>query len=295
MRIGVKGTPKSLAPGLTQKTFGCLGNSPEKRKNKHGFGIFPQHGQKNLWNWPPPGNSARKCDLFGMLNFRDLCLRLLVTSNYIGDRNVTNWMMWGLRYSNCIPFFARTFAFPPTQKTILLLIFVKTDTFSLMKRLVVQELIVLESQCILFPLAQECLGCHGVSKTMCFDTPGWSGVSIAWIKLVCVSIFNFFGPSCSFFGVHWCVHNFPGNNSTGHLKHEKISNDQVQLFFWGVGSTSCNCEVWTFWCFFFTFADVTIETWGCEYCMNIPCDLYGILVFLGQFSIVHQNLFFWKT
>lgn len=185
----------------------------------------------------------------GCLFFCDHFVRLLMTSNYIGDRNVTNWMMWGLRYSNCIPFFARTFAFPPTQKTILLLIFVETDTFSLMKRLVVQELIVLESRCILFPLAQECLGCHGVSKTMCFDTPGGSGVSIGWIKLVWVSMFNFFGPSCSFFGVG-VVHNFPGNNSTGHLKHEKISNDQVQLFFGKVGSTSCNCEVWTFWCFF---------------------------------------------
>ena len=111
-----------------------------------------------------------------------------------------------------------------------------------MKRLVVQEIIVLESQCVLFPLAQESLRCHRVSKTGVLRPKGWSGVSIAWIELVRVSMFNFFGPSCSFFGVG-VVHNFPGNNSTGHLKHEKISNDQVQLFFWGVGSTSCNCEV----------------------------------------------------
>ena len=111
-----------------------------------------------------------------------------------------------------------------------------------MKRLVVQEIIVLESQCVLFPLAQESLRCHRVSKTGVLRPKGWSGVSIAWIKLVRVSMFNFFGPKRVPFLV-LVLYTIFRETIVGHLKHEKISNDQVQLYFGGVGSTSCNCEV----------------------------------------------------
>ena len=50
--------------------------------------------------------------------------------------------------------------------------------------------------------------------------PGGSAVSIAWIKLVRVSMFNFFGPKRVPFLV-WVCTRFFWESIAGHLKHQK--------------------------------------------------------------------------